>query len=453
MSPKKGKLIEDLGDGLILRRSTPADAEALGEFNARIHADPGQDSVEHIRHWVVDILTNEHPNFKHEDFTIVEEKETGKIVSSMNFYDQTWTYDGIEFGAGRPELVGTLPAYRRRGLVSKQFEVFHGWSKERGHLLQAITGIPWYYRQFGYEMTVNLGGNRQGYLPSIPGLKDDEEEPYLMRPVKKKDLAFITRLYKQSTQRQLLACKRDKAFWEYDIFVRDPRSTPAVATYIIETPEGERVGYLSHAPIIFGTTFFMMDFEIIEGLSWLKVTPSVLRFMEKRGKEIAERDSTEEKEQKFSSIALDFGETHPVYDVVGTRFPRFNKPYSWYIRVADVPAFLKRIKPVLEDRLESSILVGHSGELNLNFYTDGVKMRFKDGKIRKIEAWEKPDMHEASASFRDLSFLHLLFGQHSFEELDQISADTGFSFNRCPEAPLLLNILFPKKPSMVNPIA
>ena len=31
--------IRDLGDGLILRRSTPADAEKLGDFNARIHTD------------------------------------------------------------------------------------------------------------------------------------------------------------------------------------------------------------------------------------------------------------------------------------------------------------------------------------------------------------------------------------------------------------------------------
>ena len=28
-------------------------------------------------------------------------------------------------------------------------------------MVQAITGIPWFYRMFGYEMTLNLGGGRE----------------------------------------------------------------------------------------------------------------------------------------------------------------------------------------------------------------------------------------------------------------------------------------------------
>ncbi len=32
---------------------------------------------------------------------------------------------GFPFGVGRPELVGTLPEYRNRGLVRAQFEEVH----------------------------------------------------------------------------------------------------------------------------------------------------------------------------------------------------------------------------------------------------------------------------------------------------------------------------------------
>ena len=125
----------------------------------------------------------DHPACGADDFTIVEEASTGAIISSMVLISQTWTYDGIAFGVGRPELVGTAPAYRRRGLVRRQFEVLHQWSAERHERLQAITGIPWYYRQFGYEMALNLGGGRVGYRPHIPCLKDGETEPYRVRPV------------------------------------------------------------------------------------------------------------------------------------------------------------------------------------------------------------------------------------------------------------------------------
>lgn len=37
------KLYKDLGDGLILRQTTPDDAESLAEFNANIHSDDGPD--------------------------------------------------------------------------------------------------------------------------------------------------------------------------------------------------------------------------------------------------------------------------------------------------------------------------------------------------------------------------------------------------------------------------
>ena len=83
---------------------------------------------------------------------------------------------------GRPELVGTDPDYRRQGLIRAQFEVLHQWSAERGELALGITGIPWYYRQFGYEMCLLRGGGRAGYRPQAPTLPAGAAEPYQVRP-------------------------------------------------------------------------------------------------------------------------------------------------------------------------------------------------------------------------------------------------------------------------------
>src|SRR3990172_5714663 len=180
--PREQTILHDLGDGLILRRATPADAEALSAFNGRIHSDAGPEQPDlRVAAWTRDLLAGNHPTFDAADFTIVEDTRTGAIVSSLNLISQTWSYAGIEFGVGRPELVGTHPDYRRRGLVRAQFEVIHQWSAERGEMVQAITGIPWYYCQFGYEMGLELGGGRIGYTPNIPKLKDGESEPYRVR--------------------------------------------------------------------------------------------------------------------------------------------------------------------------------------------------------------------------------------------------------------------------------
>jgi len=168
-------IIKDFGNGLILRHATSTDVEDLVAFNAKIHSEAGPDKPdEKIGAWVHDLMTKPHPTTDINDFTIVEDTVSGKIVSSMNLIPQTWRYEGIEFEVGRPELVGTDPEYRKRGLVRAQFEVIHQWSAERGHKVQAITGIPYYYRQFGYEMGLALDGGRVGYLPHIPKLEKDK---------------------------------------------------------------------------------------------------------------------------------------------------------------------------------------------------------------------------------------------------------------------------------------
>jgi len=203
--PRK-KIIQDLGNGLILRPATAADVEELAAFNARIHSDDGpEEPDEKIGAWVRDLMTAPHPTTGIDDFTIVEDTACGKIVSSMNFIPQTWSYAGVEFGVGRPELVGTDPEYRNRGLVRAQFEVIHQWSAERGHKVQAITGIPYYYRQFGYEMGLALDGGRVGYIPHIPKLKEDEEERYTIREALDKDIPFISALYNENAKRYLFS--------------------------------------------------------------------------------------------------------------------------------------------------------------------------------------------------------------------------------------------------------
>ena len=160
-----------------------ADTEKLVEFNSKIHCDLGPETPDtRVGVWTRDLMTKAHPTFHPDDFTIVEDTADGKIVSSLNLISQTWSYGGIPFGVGRPELVGTLPEYRNRGLVRAQFEVIHQWSAERGEKVQAITGIPYYYRIFGYEMGLELHGGRAGFLAHIPRLKEGETEPYHIRP-------------------------------------------------------------------------------------------------------------------------------------------------------------------------------------------------------------------------------------------------------------------------------
>ncbi len=439
----KKETIKELGDGLILRRATRADSQALVDFNASIHSDDGPDQPDkRIGAWVQDLATNPPPNFDVSDFTIVEDTQSGKIVSSLNLISQTWSYEGIEFGVGRPELVGTEPDYRRRGLVRAQFETIHQWSAERGHKVQAITGIPYYYRQFGYEMGLELGGGRIGYLPHIPKLKDDQEEKFAFRPAEESDIPFITKLDKKRIQRQLIGCVRDAAAWLYEIRGKSEENINRVEVCIITTKEGEPIGCLNYSPVLWGPTLPIFFYELEQGISWLDVTHSVLRYAKATGESYAAQDEDKE----FQAFSMWMGSEHPVYNVINDRLPRQRDPYAWFVRVADLPDFLAHIQPVLEERLAKSSLVNHSGDLKLCFFRSGIKFCFQKGKIKTIEPYTPESAEDGDVLFPDLTFLRLLFGYNDFWELESNFADC---YARNDHGRALTPILFPKKASSV----
>jgi hypothetical protein len=438
-------LVRQLGDGLVLRKATSADAEALATFNARVHSDDGPQRPDlRVGAWVRDLLEKPHPTFKPADFTIVEDSSSGAIVSSMNLISQTWTYAGIPFGVGRPELVGTLPEYRDRGLVRAQFDVIHKWSADRGEKVQAITGIPYYYRQFGYEMGVNLGGGRMGYLPQVPQLKEGQQEAYKIRPPSEMDLIFIQHLYQEASSRYLVDCLRDESAWRYELFGKSEENVNRLVFRLIESDDSERVGFLAHNVSNSMNALFARLYELTPGISWSQVSPSVIRYLYATGKANAVRDG---KEEQFGAFGFSLGEKHPAYATLHDSLPRLRRPYAWYLRIADLPDFLRHIVPVLEARMSSSAFSGHSGVLRITFYRSGLELVMEKGRLAKIEPWEPtPSGHSGDVAFPNLTFLQLLFGYRSLEELNYAFADCWWEND---ESFGLVNALFPKQASHI----
>ncbi len=444
MFTKQHIMLRDLGNGLLMRRATCEDADALAEFNGRIHGENPLDA-QRVAAWTHDLLAHPHPTLRPADVIIVEESATGQIVSSMNLIPQTWTYEGVEFGIGRPELVGTLPEYRNRGLVRAQFEVIHQWSAERGHLVQGITGIPYYYRLFGYEMALDLDGRCLGYEPNVPKLKPEQTEPYCMRLAAEADLAFIADLYERAVQRHALACVRTPGIFKYELNGQSPDNIHRGVTMIVQDQTGERVGYFQHTHYLSGTGVSTLWYELKPGISWLAVTPSVVRYLWQAGQEYAKIEG-----KPCTTFGFRLGLEHPAYEALGNNLPYHRQPYAWYLRVADLPVFLTHIKPALEKRLAESIAVGHSREIRISFYRAGLRLVLEKGRLLTIEPWRPTPADGGAIAFPELTFLQALFGYRSYDELHQSFADCWCDHE---DVRALINILFPKKLSNVLPIS
>jgi len=447
MPPSKknqSTIIRKMDDGLILRHGTKEDSDRLAEFNARIHKNRDAKQPDMcVAAWTKDLLSGKHPTLQPEDFTIVED-EKDRIISSMNLIEQTWTYAGIPIKVGRPELVGTDPNYRHRNLVRQQFEVIHQWAQERNELVQAITGIPYFYRLFGYEMALEMGGSGRGNPSSLPEIKPEFLNMYSMRTAGEDDLRFIADLYQSSAKRYLVHCQRTIDDWLYELRGKSKENVDRLEMHIIENNEQNRVGFFLLLNFLEMETVSVHYFELIPGSPWHILTPMVVQYIWKTGQRKADESKT-----KLKSYSFSLGSKHPAYQAAPELFPIMRKPYAYYLRVPDLPELLKTIAPVIESRLFESAFAGYHGTISVTFYHKELRMVFNEGKLSQVEEISPGDWEAADVNFPGLTFLQLVFGYRSVEEIqaafpDCIMPDRFHYF---------LNAIFSKQLSLVLPIS
>ncbi|MDQ2654742.1 MAG: GNAT family N-acetyltransferase [Chloroflexota bacterium] len=433
----------DLGGGLALRRSGPADRERIAAFHANTLLGPDETPpLERLQYWLLDMLGGEHPTGTPGDFLYVEDVASGQIVSSVGLFSVTWTFDGIEIPIGQADVVSTSPQFRRRGLVATQFAEIHTWSERRGHLMQVVPGIPWYYRQFGYEYALNLEGGRLAYLANVPELPEGTSDPFTLRPLTETDIPFLIDRYRQACARSLVAVPRDAAFWRFDAFGRHEQSGLASEHFVI-VPEGQPnapVGAVIVARRLWGTQLGVRFLEVAPGTPMVAVAPSLLRALDALGPRTAARTG-----KQYDAICFELGAQHPLFDAFPHALPRELKPYAWYIRIPDLPRFLNAVAPALERRLAASPEAGWSGDLRLSFYRSGVKLRVASGRVT-AEPWQPERSEDGDALFPDLTFLKVLLGYRSLADVQDAWPDC---IVESPMAQALLPILFPRRHSHI----
>jgi hypothetical protein len=450
-------VLRDLGDGLVLRAATAADADALAAFNADVLR--GQDMAgpqPNLAEWTRDLITGAHPVARASDATVVEDTRSGAIVSSMILLSHTWSYGGVRIPVGQPELVGTRAAYRGRGLVRTQFELHHARSAARGHVMDAITGIPWFYRQFGYELAIGRGGGGRLFaselaaLPPSTGLR--------VRAATEADDGFLAALDGVASARYAVWVPREAGQWRYELAGHRAGSAVRHVICVIEDAAGRAIGMLVHGAHLGAQAIPVHALEVVPGFSWRLAAVAALHHLRTAGEALAARDGTGFDGASLWLLSRD----HPLYAVLRVRYDEADAWYAVYTRVADVAAFLRAVVPALERRIAQSPVAGHSGELRVSFYRDGVKLVLEDGRVKTVERWRAPltligqenglgskDPGRPHALFPDLTFLQLLFGLRSLADLVAWYPDCVV---RTAEARAILDALFPRQSSVVWPV-
>jgi predicted acetyltransferase len=419
---------------LTLRWASRDDIDGVVAFDAA-HLHPTADGqpnpriANRIRAW----MDGSHPLAQAEDVTLVVDVKTGQIVSSQALMCQPWQFDELPIDVGQIEFVATHPDYRRRGLVREQMAVMHQRCQDRGWLMQVITGIPSFYRQFGYALALEKGGGRRASRADLADIAKQSSAAYRVRSAQSTDIPFLIAVDALARRRSLVSCVRDEALWQYELNGRTSPNIFLTQVNIIETAQGEPVGYLVHPPQNSAVTRWVQQVELAANVPWLAVVPCIMRYL------------LEIWDESAAHIGFWLGSEHPLYAALPRTLSKYYPPDAWYVRVPDMLAFVEQVKSVLENRLTTTIAAGCSGSICLNFFGSGLRLNFDHGRLTP-EPWTPTDHEDGDARFPANVFLQLLLGYRSLAELEHAFADCQVDSEKTS---VLLNSLFPKRPSSI----
>ncbi|NTU84240.1 MAG: GNAT family N-acetyltransferase, partial [Chloroflexales bacterium] len=267
----------DLGAGLVLRSvAGPADVERVAAFDALIH---GADTAPTWRAWMT-----LHPHAYPEGWLLIEERATGRVVASLCLLPWRVQLAGVELRAAEMGVVGTLEEYRGRGLQRALNACYDELLRAGGFDLSHIQGIPYFYRQFGYEYAAPLEAWWRLEIHMAPATPPDTG--HSCRPATPADLAALARLYDETARALDLAALRDEAIWRYLLGPALDTET-AAETWLVSDAAGAPAGYFRIARHGFGEGLIVAEASQLGPDAALAALHQIRRLTLERGRPYA----------------------------------------------------------------------------------------------------------------------------------------------------------------------
>jgi len=406
------------------------DLEELLKFHSIVHPN---DDVEELRRQIDHL-----PGFGREMNYFIRDLDKGIIVTALNSIPFIWNYEDIQLRNLELGWVGTLKEYRRKGLNKLLYSYFDNLLLSGCYDISTIQGIPYYYRQFGYDFVIPMDRTvwiRTNQIQSF----DEKNLPNYMklnvRLAEKKDIPSMVNLFDSLNQKLLVYAPRSQELWE-----------------IQETMKKQ----------------FENEFQTHVVIDGSKII-GYFRLVKKINKDSFPNQSTmtviESSIPSFNGVlrALQFLYSEAIQDdilLIGSQGPSFNtlskvmeniggsgKPWWKYqVRIPNMVEFLQKISPVLERRLVGTMFERLTYDMTMNTFQNCYSVTFSNGKIIDISDLG-PQQVDENQAFRapPNDLVRLVLGAYSIDEIQQNNID----FVIRGEVRLIVEVLFPKKESSI----
>jgi predicted acetyltransferase len=374
---------------------------------------------EEIDRLVKNLIEN-HPEITLDNlFCILDD---GKIIASLIMIPQTWIVDGLEIKVAEMGCVATHPEYRGRGLQHILNEKFDNYASNNGFDLCALAGIPYFYRQFGYEYSVELD-----HMISLSLSAIQSKEVTKFRRFDVSDIQAASELLVKSQKRYFIKQKRTRDIWEIQQSTMYYKGEPFEA-YSLRDAEG-LLAYLRLRQSKKEKTLYLNEACVRDP----EACEQVLNFIKSFGRRgrLEKLVSRLSYEDDLSQQLLNFGANQ-------------SRPYAWQVKIIDYLEMFKRIAPLLERRLKASQFSGLDEILNFNFRKFTINLKISKGVVEEVR--KSDDCTDRTIGLNPYIFPQLLLGYKSREELEFAYPD--FSVRETHKE--LIDTLFPTGPGYIH---
>lgn len=437
---------EILADGFVARWATTADAAAVEHVCASVFCDPATGALHpQIITYLQGILGGAHPYGKAADVAIVVDP-AGTVVSAVVLMRMPLIADGLRITVGRPEMVVSREAVRNRGYMRVLFAMIHARSSAYGDVFQAISGIPYFFRQFGYEYALSLGGSHIYPFDAIPRLPAGQDEPFSLRPATHADIEALVEYHRAGAEmlrggrRPFLYSAIDRAYWE---FVLSPAAAATTwLPYLITDQTGQIVGSIGVGQFRYSEQLEFYYCNTCVALDMQLLAPSLLRNLAAIAEQVAHAGAGV---PACRALRANMGVDHPLHAALAHVVHQEETPYAWSVRVPSPAALLNALAPVLERRLNAKGMSAFQQPVVVSFYRGGVTLSYVDGHFT---ATDTDSIVGAQASYPAGLFAQQVLGFKSLQELMAMHMDVRVD----PSVRILLDTLLPVQPSWVTPV-
>ncbi|MBI1281958.1 MAG: GNAT family N-acetyltransferase [Anaerolineaceae bacterium] len=404
-----------LDNGLVMKSiNNQQDVERLAAFNGQIFGEgvSGMTSG----------LILHHPQTRPHHWLFVEDEASSSIVSSLCLIPWQWRYEDVILKAGEMGIVSTLESYRNRGLVRAMTNRHQETLREESFDLGIIQGIPYFYRQFGYEYAVPLESHWNMQLHNISDQWQAVYNSYHYRAATPDDIPLLMSLYQETTSGLNISAVRSADHWRY-LLQHDFGTDMEGETWLLLDAKGQAIGYWRIMLQGFGDGLILSETSRLN----IQAAQALLYWLKRAAVQ-----------RTKPYIRMNLPPTNDLIRAAGNWGAQDNGSYAWQIHLVDVARLLLKLKPVLERRIAASPLAGLTRKVIINLYREAFELHFDRGELRTVRSVGFIDGGEIRIP--PLLLAQLIFGYHSVDELRNFHKDVSV----WGEGKYVMDILFPK---------